>query len=181
MRTPLLTREDISPHKRYIWDQIAETRGRVGGPFQVLLNGPELAGRVTHVWTYLRFEGVLAAGIRELAIISTSREFDAMVEWVSHTPLARQNGVSDAAIEIVRDRRPVTGLPTRWATVIKYCRELFGKKRVSQNTFNSAMKLLGKQGLTEVTVLMGYYSLIACCLNAFEVEPRPELPDRLPV
>ncbi len=180
MRTPEITREDLPPEQRGIWDHIAETRGRVAGPFQVLLQSPELASRVINVGTLLRYEGSLSAGTRELAIISTAREFDAELEWAAHTPLARKGGVSDEAIEAVRDRKPLDGLSESEAVVIQYCRELFGKKRVGQTTFDRALALFGRPGLVEITVLMGYYSLIACCLNAFEVEPLADLADRLP-
>ena len=181
MRTPEMTREDLPPEKRHVWDKIAESRGRVGGPFHVLLNSPDLASMTTDVGTYIRFQSILDPSVRELATIITSREFDALVEWASHVPLAREAGVSEAAIEAVRDRKPLDGLPSNEATIIQYCRELLVKKRVGQEAFDKASELLGRQGLTELTVTMGYFCMMACCLNAFEVEPRPDLADRLPV
>ncbi len=181
MRTPEITREDLLPEQQEIWDQIAEKRPTVGGPFQVLLNYPELAKRATHLGTLLRFEGNLSDGIRELAIIATAREFDAKIEWAAHTPLARKGGISDATIAAVRDRKPVEGLDESEATVIRYCRELFRTKRVPQELFDRAQAMLGTQGLVELTVLAGYYGMIACCLNAFEVEPDPTARDQLPV
>ena len=181
MRTPMITKEDLPEDKRHVWDQIAGSRGGVRGPFQVLLNSPEVASRATHLGTYLRYEGVLDGAIRELAIVSTAREFDAQVEWAAHTPLALKEGATQAAIDAVRDRKSLEGLSDQEATVIQYCRELFGKKRVAQATFDKALELFGVQGLTELTVTMGYYSMIACCLNAFEVEPSPEAELRLPV
>ena len=181
MRTPEITREDLLPDQRQIWDDIADKRPTVGGPFQVLLNYPELAKRVTNVGTLLRFDGNLSDGVRELAIISTAREFDATIEWAAHTPLARKGGVSEATIEVVRDRGAVDGLDESDAAIIQYCRELFREKRVSQKLFDKAQALFGIPGLVELTVLIGYYSMIACCLNAFDVEAGPEFKDQLPV
>jgi hypothetical protein len=42
-----------------VYDSLAETRGRVYGPFPVLLNHPELARRVGDLGTLIRYEGKL--------------------------------------------------------------------------------------------------------------------------
>jgi 4-carboxymuconolactone decarboxylase len=39
--------------------------------------------------------------------------------------------------------------------------------------------MFGEKGVTELTATMGYYGMLACALNAFEVEPAPDAP-RLP-
>ena len=60
------------------------------------------------------------------------------------------------------------------AVVVRYGRELFRQHRVTQSTFDEARARFGDQGVTELTALMGYYALLACSLNAFEVQPGPD-------
>ena len=55
--------------------------------------------------------------------------------------------------------------------MVKYATESFTNHKVSQATFDAALELFGAQRLTELTTMMGYYTLLAYNVNAFEVEP----------
>jgi 4-carboxymuconolactone decarboxylase len=153
-----------------IFDSIAESRGRVGFPFSLLLNSPEAAGRIAHLGAFLRFDSKLANDERELAIITAARESDCAFEWAAHTRLARQAGVREEAIEAVANRAPVGGLTEVEALIVTYGRQLLRDKRVAQSTFDAAIARWGETGVVDLTALLGYYTLIACALNAFEVE-----------
>ena len=60
-RVPLISRRDeVAPEHRAAFDAIAESRGRVAGPFSVLLHSPEVAKRAAHLGAYIRFESPLA-------------------------------------------------------------------------------------------------------------------------
>lgn len=179
-RVPMITARDQLPEdQRHNYDLIAASRGQAGGPFAVLLNSPETAGRIGHLGTYLRFQGVLPAADRELAIIATAREFDCSYEWAAHVRLAREASVRQEAVDTVAHRRALTGLTEHEAVVVRYCRELFRDHRVSAAAFDAAKARFGVQGVTELTATMGYYAMLACALNAFEVTPAPDAP-RLP-
>ena len=93
-RVPIITSKDQVPaDKASVVDSIASSRGQISGPFSVLLNSPEVAGRAAHLGAYIRFESTLGPADRELAIISTSREFDCDYEWSAHRGLALESGV----------------------------------------------------------------------------------------
>jgi 4-carboxymuconolactone decarboxylase len=53
-------------------------------------------------------------------------------------------------------------------------RELLQQKRVADATFAAATQRYGTQGVIDLTATVGYYSLMACLLNALEVIPPPE-------
>ena len=93
--------------------------------------------------------------------------------------MARQEGVRDVAIEVVASRGDLDSLSDEEAIVVSYGRELFRDHRVSAATFDKAKAKFGEQGVTELTATMGYYGMLACALNAFEVEPTSEMA-RLP-
>ena len=179
-RLPQITsRDDVPSEYGHIFDAIAESRGRVSGPFSMLLHSPEVAGRTAHLGAYIRFESTLSPADRELAIITTSREFDCDFEWSAHEPLAREAGVRAEAVDAVANRAGVESLLEEEAVVVRYARELFRDHRVSDETFEAARSRLGDQGVTELTATLGYYAMLACALNAYEVEPAPGMP-RLP-
>lgn len=171
-RVPVVTdRDELPESQRHNYDRIEESRGAVRGPFPVLLNSPELGGRIGHLGTYIRFESRLSGRDRELAILTTARELDCTYEWAAHEPIAREEGVRDEAIEAVADRQPTDDLTETESTVVQYGRALFRQHEVPAPLFRAAKAQFGVQGITELTATMGYYSMLACVLNAFEVEP----------
>ena len=171
-RVPAITdREGLPEEHRHNFDLIEESRGHVSGPFPVLLNSPEVGGRVGHLGTYLRFESHLSGQERELAILTTSREFDCAYEWAVHEPLAREAGVRDEALEVITGRRSIDALTETEAIVVRYGRALLRDHEVPEALFRTAKDHFGVQGVTDLTATIGYYSLLACVLNAFDVTP----------
>ncbi len=180
-RIPALGREDISEDARFIYDEIAGSRGEVAGPFPVLLNSPEVAGRLAHLGTYIRFESTLSETVRELIILATAREWDCQYEWTYHEPEARKKGVPDETIRRIRDRQALEGSSSEEATVVRYVQETLREHRVSEDTFKAALERFGAQGVTELTATLGYYSMLACVLNALEMGLDPGMTPLLPV
>lgn len=175
-RIPVITsKDDLSPEHHTAFDEIAASRGRIVGPFQVLLNSPELARRIAHTGSYVRYESVLPADVRELLIITSARENDCQFEWTSHEALAREAGVRDEAITAVRDRKAPEGLTPEEALIVTYVQELIQGNRVSEATFQATLDRFGVQGTVELTGTIGYYSMLATALNAFDVQPETPL------
>ena len=179
-RVPQITSKDQVPaDKQHIFDDIAGSRGQVRGPFSVLLHSPDIAGRAAHLGAYIRFDSILPGPLRELMICTAAREFDCQFVWADHAPLAQQEGISEATLQVVAQRAPLDGLSTDEALVVRYGRELVRHHHVSEATFQATQERFGVQGVTEFTAVLGYYGMLACALNAFEVTPDPGTP-RLP-
>ena len=166
---PVTTREALPADKRHVYDEIAGTRGKVQGPYPVLLNSPELAGRVGHLGAYIRYDSVPPQVDRELAILATAQEWRCKVEWALHEPIARQVGVRNQAIQVCVAFAPTHTLTPDEALIIHFVRELIRDKRVSPATFQAAHKKYGDKGVVDLTALIGYYGMLACVLNAFEI------------
>jgi 4-carboxymuconolactone decarboxylase len=170
-RIPDITSKDQLPQdKQHWWDEITASRGSVRGPFKVLLHSPEFAGRAAHVGTYVRFESPLEPRVRELTALITARLLDCNYEYSAHQPQAREHGVDDATLKAIDERRGAD-LPddTRW--LFELVEQLVVNHRIAPDTFKAAQDRLGVPGLVEVVGTVGYYSLLAMALNAFEVEP----------
>ena len=50
--------------------------------------------------------------------------------------------------------------------------ELLNNHKVSDETFNAVKDALGMRGVTDLTVTVGYYSMISCVLNGMEMLPE---------
>jgi 4-carboxymuconolactone decarboxylase len=168
-RMPSIKREELGPEGQAAWDRIAATRGSVRGPFGVLLHHPLLGERVADVGELLRFKGVLPGATRELAIAVVARHMGAAVEWVAHAPLALKEGASVAAVEAVRLQQPTTALEPSEALVIDTARELIADHTLSDARYQQIESTYGRQGLIELTVLVGYYSMLGYVLNTVQV------------
>jgi 4-carboxymuconolactone decarboxylase len=137
----------------------------------VLLHSPEVAGRAAHLGAFLRFESSLPEDLREIAINTAAREMDCGYEWAGHYRLAQDVGVKDEVLDVIANRKDTAGLTDDERIVIEYGRELIRTHRVSDATYKAAEARFGVQGVVELTMTMGYYGMLACALNAFEVQP----------
>lgn len=173
---PITEREPLDAAGKQAWDAVAERRGgRVGGPFGVLMHSPAAAERVARVGDHVRFDIDLPSAERELAIITTAREFDTEVEWAGHSRLAIEAGVPEATVDIVAKRGDLGGLTPREVEIITFVRELVGpKRRVSEATFKTLHARLGDHGMVDLATLVGYYAMLGCVLNTFEVPSGPD-------
>jgi 4-carboxymuconolactone decarboxylase len=171
---PITRREQVPPAHHAIFDAVAEGRGSVRGPFSILMYSPVLCRRHLDVGTFLRFNSRLEADSRELAILATAREKDCPYIWAAHAPAARQAGVSNAIVSVVRDRGDLAALPAAERDVIDYARQLVRSNAVAPVLFDRLQGRHGVPWLVELTCLIGHYGIVASILNAFEVAPSPE-------
>ena len=77
------------------------------------------------------------------------------------------------------NREPVSGLCDDYAVIVQFARELLDQHRVSDDGFAAVKKRFGESGAIELTATVGYYSMIACVLNATEIKApdgSPKLP-----
>jgi 4-carboxymuconolactone decarboxylase len=167
----LTTRDDVPPSAHETFEAIAESRGRISGPFAVLLHAPEIAGRTAHLGAYIRFEGVLPAAVRELATLATAHGWGCAYEWAAHEPQARNAGVDEAAIQAVATDGALDRISADDALVIRVARDLVTNHLLDTATFEAAQARFGEQGVVELIATVGYYSMLACVLNAAEVVP----------
>jgi 4-carboxymuconolactone decarboxylase len=136
--------------------------------------------------------GRFAAGLRSLessqgralmalAILITAREHDERYDWLMNEPAARQDGLDPGAIDVVRLRKPLTGLSEKEAILIQFGRELFGKHYVTAGTYARAKQVFGQRDLSDFVVgLMAPHAREATLLTAFDQQPpagqKPLLP-----
>jgi 4-carboxymuconolactone decarboxylase len=176
-RLPAITRDELDANGQALWDSLMDSRGYIGGPTACIMHHPELAAKSTPLGSQLRYNGVLAAADRELTILTAGREVEAVYEWSAHEPIGREVGVSNEAIEVLRNQQPTTGLGEREALIIDAVRSLYREHKLSDDLYARADTMLGRKALVEMIVLAGYYGLVGFVLNAFEVDlPAGETP-----
>jgi len=172
-RVPLITSKDqIAPEHHAIADQIIGSRGALGGPFQVFLHSPDIAGRIAHVGTLVRFEGTLDFRVRVLAAMVVAREYEALYVWGAQTGSARKQNVPESTIDAIRDDR-IDGVPPEDAQIIEYTRTLLRKHRIPEVMDKAMRARFGNDQMVQLTGAIGYYSLLCMTVNAHEMEAGP--------
>jgi 4-carboxymuconolactone decarboxylase len=180
-RLPNLTKAQIKPEDHAFYDAIVGSRGAVRGPFGVLLHSPDLAARIAHTGTFVRYDLDIPESLRETVIITAASEIKSQYEFFAHARLARQAGVSEDTIQAIAQRTAPEGLSGDEAMLVRYVQELLRHHKISDPTFNAVRDRFGVQKTLEITALVGHYLLVGQILAALEVDlpegATPELPE----
>jgi 4-carboxymuconolactone decarboxylase len=181
MRLPVIDPDEMTPRQREVADRIAGRRGAVRGPFRVWLNSPELCDRVEALGAFLRFDSSLPLRLRELSLLIAARHFDAQYSWNAHWEKAVSEGIPAEAVRAIAERRLPLFDRAEDDAFYRFCVELLENHFVSEETFAEARKHFGAQGLVDTVGSLGNFSMLALCLNAFEVDLQadrePPFPD----
>ncbi len=175
-RIPLITRhEDLPAEGQHFFDRIIRTRGRVAGPFQVLLNSPQIADRVATVGEFLLYDTVVPPAAKTLTWLIAAREYDCDYEWAASAPHAREAGVPDALIDAIWNRAPLKDLTQEQELLVDFCHQLLrGNHHVSETTYRATVGHFGVAATVQIAASIGYFTMMAVVLNAFEVDPQAD-------
>jgi 4-carboxymuconolactone decarboxylase len=181
-RLPVVARDSLDADGQRVYDYIG---GRGGvppatGPGGVSLHSPAAAEAIQMLNQALR-RSVIGRKYFEISALIGAREFDQQYEWSGHEPTALREGVDQAVIDAIKFDRDVAGLDEKSATIILMGRQLFrGSHQLTPELWASAVRLFGRQGALEVTMIMGDYAMAAVMLNAVNQQLPPGRPPRLP-
>ena len=180
MRVPKLSLEAMTPRQRALHDKIAGKRGKVGAPYQVWLNSPELCERVEALGAYLRWDSAMAPKYRELSLLIAARFFDAQYSWNAHTEAAIKAGIRPDTLQAIAERRPPPFNDDEERTFFTFAMEVLENHFVRQETFDAARKAFGVQGVVDIVGALGNFSTLAMLLNTFEVDLQADRPPPYP-
>ena len=181
-RIELITEKSQIPAERHHeYDEIVGVLGRVGGPFGILMHSPGLAEMVCKTGAHIRLQSSLTMVERELVILTLCREKDAAFEWSGHVQTARNAGMREEAIDVMRSGGDASGLEPDERDIINFTRQLLRNNKVDQKLFDDLVARHGVRWVVEITATAGQYSYISCINNAFAMEPPADAKDKLPV
>lgn len=184
-RFPLLAPHELSDQQRDLYDAIAgpprgdgpfalaDEAGCLTGPFNALLHSPAIGDAVQAVGAVLRFGGSLPDRTRELVICAVAAELESAYEWYAHSRVATSVGVSGTELEKLHDGESPDTLTADEGAALGLTRALLRGKTVGPEVHAAALEHFGHGGITEISVLVGYYRLLAGILAAGDVPLPP--------
>ena len=170
--TPITSKEQVKPEHQATIEGIATAHGSLQGPYSIISYAPVLASRLAHAGTHVRFESPLDARVKNLAALTTAREFDCQYVWGAQSGAARRLGVPESTIDAIR-AKTTDGIPPEDAQIVGFTQRLIRNHRVDDATVQALRQRLGDALFIELATSIGYYSMLAMPLNAVELEPGP--------
>ena len=89
-------------------------------------------------------------------------------------------GVSAHVVEVVKFRKPISGLTETEAVIVELARETLGAKKLSAQTYARAKAFFGEMGLINLMALMANYATSAIMLTAVDQQLRPDQTPLMP-
>ena len=173
-RVPPATRDNVPADQQATFDELfGDGSAPPYGPGSVLAHVPELSKRATALNQYLRNESSLPLKILEFTMLVTAREMDCQHIWNAHAGSAREAGMRDDIVDDLRDGNELSDLSPDEEAVVNYTRAVINDHYASRGAFQAALEQFGKQGLVELTILIGNYSMLALAINAFDTDLLP--------
>lgn len=166
MRIPAIepgTRPELAEHEARL---IAE-RGQVSLLYQVLLNSPPVAHGWEQLLSAVRNRNSIDPGVRELIILRVAILNGANYEFEAHVPHALKAGVSQAAIDAVRDFKP--GLPVfteAQSTALELADAMTRDIVVPDELYERATRGMSEHEKVDVLVTVAAYNMVSRFLIA---------------
>ncbi|WP_434992104.1 carboxymuconolactone decarboxylase family protein [Arthrobacter sp. Ld5] len=183
-RFPLLIPAELSDEQRAVYDSIAGPPrgngaftmiyddGSLAGPFNALLFAPAIGDAVQALGAVLRFGGTLDGRLRELVICAISAELDSAYEWYAHSRVAMTVGVSETELDHLRNGTVPPTLSPAERAALDFTAALLRQTAVSEEIHAGVLEHFGHPGVAELSLLIGYYRMLAGLLAAGDV-PAP--------
>jgi 4-carboxymuconolactone decarboxylase len=145
-------------------------RGRLPGPYKVWVHNPKLLHAAAPLGQHFTpGQSSLSEREREIAVVVITSKWHSAYPNNAHEKRGKEVGLPAAAVEAI-----ITGLPTsfddaREQVVYEVAMALAGKRLVPQGLYDRAVGVLGHEGITDVIVLMGYYTSVSLTMNFYAV------------
>ena len=114
---------------------------------------------------YLRLKPSIGTKLSELIILIIAREWTQDYEWYVHAPIALKQGITQEIIDAVAQGRRPPGMNEDQEICYDFATELIRNKRISDATYDRAVKRFGEIGVLDIAGIGGYYTLLAMEMN----------------
>ena len=133
------------------------------------IHSPTVAAGMEHIGTYLNKRGSLSTREVEIGILVIAQHWNADYVRQAHIRAGRAAGLADEIIDaVLAGRDPKLADPHERA-VHRFAAALVAGAKLSDAEFAEIEQVLGRDGIAEVLVLLGYYTSVALAMKVHEV------------
>ncbi|ORW32747.1 hypothetical protein AWB91_09660 [Mycobacterium paraense] len=147
--------------------------GTLNGPFGVMVHGPVLGSILEQLGTAIRYHTALSPRQREIAILHVAQAERSEFEWWAHTRVGRNVGLTAAELDEL-SRGDFVGQDDVERASAAFCRILLGEGNLTDHEFANFAAALCPSTMIELTVLVGYYRMLAQLMSVFDIGLPPD-------
>jgi 4-carboxymuconolactone decarboxylase len=133
------------------------------------MRSAEIGNAAQSLGQKVRYESALPPRLSELAILICARHWRAPYEWQVHAPIAARAGLVQSIIDDIAAGVTPTFQAADEAAVYHCALNVVVTSRMPPEVYDHGLNQLGETALVDLVALLGYYTLVAFTLNAFEV------------
>lgn len=162
--------EQMTVEQKKAYDLMIEERGEVSGPYKIWLQNPNLMRVMVPIGKYFqRSHSSLSDAEREIVVNLINAKWLAAYSNYEHEKIGENAGLPPEKVQAL-----IAGLHTsfddpRQQVVYDMTCALIAPRIVPQGLYQRAINLLGDRGLTDLAVLIGYFTSVSLSLTAYDV------------
>ncbi len=163
--------DQITPEQqagyRYLVDG---PRGRLPGPYKVWIHNPDLVRAADPLGRHFTpGASSLSEREREIAVLVITAHSNSDYPVWAHEKRGKEVGLPDDAVEAIITGRPAAFADAREQTVYEVALALAERRIVPNGLYDRAVETLGHVSITDMIVLMGYYTSVSMTMNFYAV------------
>jgi 4-carboxymuconolactone decarboxylase len=167
--------DEMPSEMREAYEFTRELRGLVPGPHKIWLANPTLSKTIVPTGAYFQRQSTLTKAEIEIATNVVNGRWRSPYANYEHEIIGERDGHVDPR----RVQALIAGLPTsfedpREQVVYELASALVAPRIVPLGLYRRAKGLLGDAGIVDVTVLLGWFTMVCMTLNAFDVPADAE-------
>lgn len=162
--------EQMTPEQRAGYRYLVDGRGGLPGPYKIWVHNPKLVQAASPLGAHFTpGQSSLSEREREIAVIVITAKWHSAYPTHAHERRGKEVGLPAASVEAMVAGLPASFPDPREQAVYEVAMALAAERLVPQGLYDRAVKLLGHECITDVIVLMGYYTCVSLTMNFYAV------------
>jgi 4-carboxymuconolactone decarboxylase len=145
-------------------------RGRLPGPYKIWVHSPKLVHAAAPLGQHFTpGASSLTEREREIAVVVITGKWRSAYPASAHERRGKEVGLPADAVEAIIAGRPTSFSDPREQVVYEVAMALADGRLVPQGLYDRAVQVLGHERITDIIVLMGYYTCVSLTMNFYDV------------
>ena len=161
--------DDLTADQKKVFDDLVAGRGRLLTPYKIWIHSPRLAAGMETIGTHLNKHGALTTREVELTIVIIATHWDGAYVQAAHVKTCLELGYPQEVMDAIKAGETPDLPDPREKAVYDLCQIAMALGGGSDEVYDRAAELLGRDGLAEVLALLGYYSAVAMAMKLHRV------------
>ena len=161
----------MTPEQREGYRFLVEgPRGRLPGPYKMWVHNPRLVHAAAPLGQHFTpGQSSLSEREREIAVLVITSAWHSAYPTAAHEKRAEEVGLPATAVEAIIAGVPTSFPDAREQVVYEVAMALAGGRLVPHGLYDRAVTVLGRESLSDMIVLMGYYTAVSLTMNFYAV------------